>query len=128
MTNDNKNTYTMVFGACARTLLNIVFLFLLMEGFTYSYQFSYELFADLPAAAASTEKTNITISAKSSAKDVALLLESTGIVNDRYVFLARTYIGKYNTRIMEGTYILGPGMTPDEICQTICGMQSEETS
>lgn len=128
MANDNKNTYLTVLGVCMRTLMNIFLVFLLVEGFTYSYQFSYELFADLPAAAASEQTTNITIPGSSSAKDVAMLLEVNGIVRNRYIFLARTYIGKYNTKLREGTYELSPKMTPDEICRTICGIQSEETS
>lgn len=128
MTKDNRNTYTVVLGVCVRTLMNVLFVFLLLEGFTYSYHFSYKLFADLPTVAASAEKVNITISDGSSVKDVALLLEANGIIDDQYIFIARAYIGKYSTKIMAGTYTLGPGMTPDEICRMICGIQSEETS
>ncbi len=128
MTKDNQNTYTLVLGMCVRMLMNIVFVFLLMQGFTYSYHFSYNLFADLPAVAASSDTRNITINDGNSVKDVALLLETNGIVENKYIFLARAYIGKYHTKMRAGTYTLGPGMTPDEICKMICGIQSEETS
>lgn len=128
MAKDNENAYSVILGVCIRTLINVVFLFLLVEGFTYSYHFSYKLFADLPTAAASSDMKNITIDAGSSAKDVAFLLEANGIVDDKYIFVARAYLGKYNNKIQAGTYTLGPGMTPDEICQMICGIQSEETS
>lgn len=128
MAKDNENAYSVILGVCIRTLINVVFLFLLVEGFTYSYHFSYKLFADLPTAAASSDMKNITIDAGSSAKDVAFLLEANGIVDDKYIFVARAYLGKYNNKIQAGTYTLGPGMTPDEICRMICGIQSEETS
>jgi len=128
MTKDNQNTCTLVLGMCVRMLMNIVFVFLLMQGFTYSYRFSYNLFADLPAVAASSDKKNITINDGNTVKDIALLLETNGIVEDKYIFLARAYIGKYHSKMRAGTYTLGPGMTPDEICKMICGIQSEETS
>ena len=128
MAKDNENAYSVILGVCVRILINVVFLFFLVEGFIYSYHFSYKLFADLPTVAASSEMKNITIDAGSSAKDVAFMLEANGIVDDRYIFIARAYLGKYNNKLQAGTYTLSPGMTPDEICRMICGMQSEETS
>lgn len=128
MAKDNENAYSVILGVCVRTLINVLFFFLLVEGFIYSYHFSYKLFSDLPAVAASSDMKNITIDAGSSAQEVAFALETNGIVDDRYIFIARAYLGKYNDKIQAGTYALGPGMTPDEICRTICGIQSEETS
>ena len=127
MTNENENTYGVVLGICIRILINIVCVLLLVEGFTYSYHFSYKLFADLPMTAASADVREITIEDGSSAKEVSVLLETNQVIENKYLFLIRAYIGKYNDKIRSGTYSLGPGMTPDEICRTICGMQSEET-
>lgn len=128
MTKDNENAYGVVLGICIRTLVNIVFVLLLVEGFTYSYHFSYKVFADLPMVAASSEVKEIAIGEGSSAKDVSVLLETNGVIEDKYIFLVRAYLGKYNNKIIAGTYSLSPSMTPDEICRMICGMQSEETS
>ena len=128
MAKDNENTYLAVLGACIRTLINIVFIFLLVEGYINAYHFSYKLFADLPAAAASQSVVNVTISEGSSAKDVSFLLENSGVVEDQYLFLARVYLGRYHAKIKAGTYSLGPAMTPDEICRVICGMKNEEVS
>lgn len=129
MTKDNENSsaYGVVMGICVRTLINFVFLLLLVEGFTYSYHFSYKLFADIPAMAASSDMKEIVINEGSTIDEISLLLEANNVIDDRYIFLARAYLGKYTSRIIAGKYFLGPGMTPDEICQTICGMQSEET-
>ena len=79
MANDNENTYKVVLGVCTRVLMDLVFVFLLVEGFTYSYHFSYKLFADLPKTAASSERMNITIEEGSTAKEIASLLETDGI-------------------------------------------------
>lgn len=128
MTKDNENAYGVMLGICIRTLVNIVFVLLLVEGFNYSYHFSYKVFADLPKVAASSEVKEIAIGEGSSAKDVAVLLETNGVIENRYIFLVRAYLGKYNNKIIAGTYSLSPSMTPDEICRMICGMQSEETS
>ena len=127
MGKDNENAYGVVMGICVRVLINVVFLLLLTEGFTYSYRFSYKLFADLPAAA-SYDMKEITIEEGSTVKEISILLEANGIVDNRYIFLARAYLGKYDQKIIAGKYSLGAGMTPDEICRTICGIQSEETS
>lgn len=127
MGKDNESAYGVVMRICVRTLINVVFLFLLVEGFTYSYRFSYKLFADLPKAATSDTR-EITIEQGSTIKDVSVLLEANEIIDNQYIFLARAYLGKYNNKIIAGKYSLGAGMTPDEICRTICGMQREETS
>ena len=130
MIRDNESTsaYGVALRICVRTLINFVFLLLLVEGFMYSYHFSYKLFADLPTMAASTDMRDIVIAEGSTVDDVSLLLEANGVIDDRYIFLARAYLGKYDKKIVAGKYSLGPGMTPDEICRAICGMQSEETS
>lgn len=123
----NKENVLLVFaGIIFRTLFNAALLFALIEGFTYSYNFSYKLFSDIPYKAASSETMNITIDSGNSAEDVAMILDTNGLVDGKYLFLARMYLGKYNTKIKAGTYTLGPGMTPDEICRSICGINSEE--
>lgn len=111
-----------------RTVINMIFLFALVEGFVSAYHFSYKLFADVPYMASSPETKNITIQSGADAEEIASLLDELGMVDGKYLFLARIYLGKYNTKIVAGTYTLGPGMTPDEICRKICGMQSEGMS
>ena len=126
MAKDNENTYGVILGICVRVFINIVVVLILIEGFLYSYNFSYKLFADLPLVAGSSDVREITIVEGSTAKDVSILLEANEIIDNRYIFLARAYLGKYNQKIIAGKYYLGPGMSPDEICRMICGIQSEE--
>ena len=125
----NKENAGLIFvGIIFRTLFNAILIFALIEGFAYSYHFSYKLFSDIPYKAGSDQIMNITIDEGSSAKDVAMILDANGLVDGKYLFLARMYVGKYNNKIKAGTYVLGPGMSPDQICRCICCMKSEETS
>lgn len=128
MVGDKKSISSSILWISLRTLMNVLIVFLLVEGFTNAYHFSYKLFADYPYVAASSETMNVTIEAGSDVNDVATVLDEMGIVDSKYLFIARAYIGKYNDKIIAGSYVLGPGMTPDEICRRICGMQSEETT
>lgn len=123
-----EDKFRIIIGFILRTMINILFVIGIVEGFVYSYHFSYKLFADIPYKPAVLETMNITIESGNSAKDVADILDSLDIVENKHLILARMYIGKYNSKIKAGTYKLGPAMTPDEICRCICGIQSEETS
>lgn len=123
-----EDKFRIIIGFILRTMINILFVIGIVEGFVYSYHFSYKLFADIPYKPAVSETMNITIESGNSAKDVADILDSLDIVENKYLILARMYIGKYNSKIKAGTYKLGPAMTPDEICRCICGIQREETS
>ncbi len=113
-------------GASLRMLMNVVLVFLLVEGFVSSYHFSYKLFSDVPYMAGSTSEISVTIAPGSSAYDVAALLDGLGVVDGKYLFLARTYLGKYQKKIIAGTYLLGPGQSPDTICRKVCGMKTED--
>lgn len=125
MTRDKESISSIILQISLRTLINVILVFVLVEGFVMSYHFSYKLFADFAYVAGSQETVNITIADGDTAKNVAMVLEQNGVVEDRYLFLARAYLGKYNSRMQAGTYTVGPGMTPDEICKIICGLQSE---
>ena len=76
---------------------------------------------------ASSDTVTITIESGSTAKQVADIMEGSGLVEDDKLILARLYLGKYNKKIIAGTYTLSPAMSADAICKKICGIQSEET-
>lgn len=114
-----------ILGISIRVLLNVIMLFVLVQGFGTAYRFSYKLFSDIPYRSGSSEEYKITIQEGSSVRTIGMLLEERGIVDSKYLFAARAYLGKYNGCMLAGTYTLGPGMSPDRICQILCGMQSE---
>ena len=124
---ENDKISKVILQISLRTLMNVVLLFILVEGFVYTYQFSYKVFADVPYMPASSETVTITIESGSTAKQVADIMEGSGLVEDDKLILARLYLGKYNKKIIAGTYTLSPAMSADAICKKICGIQSEET-
>lgn len=125
---ENDKISKVILQISLRTLMNVVLLFILVEGFAYTYQFSYKVFADVPHIPASSDTVTITIEPGSTAKQVANIMEGSGLVEDDKLILARLYLGKYNKKIIAGTYTLSPAMSTDAICKKICGIQSEETS
>ena len=120
---ENEGWGKIVLGISIRTLINMLFIFCLVEGFANSYHFSYKLFADLPYKPTVSQDISVTIPEGSNAKSVAKLMDDLGVVDGEYLFLARLYIGKYSSRIQAGSYKLSPSMTPDEICRLICNIQ-----
>lgn len=126
MVGEKKSISTAILWISLRTLLNVLILLLLVEGFVTAYHFSYKLFGDYPYSAASSETMNVKIEEGTSVMEVAVKLEELKVVESRYLFVARAYIGKYQDKIVAGEYVLGPGLSPDEICKIICNIKSEE--
>lgn len=124
---ENDKISKVILQISLRTLMNVVLLFILVEGFVYTYQFSYKVFADVPYMPASSDTVTITIESGSTAKQVADIMEGSRLVEDDKLILARLYLGKYNKKIIAGTYTLSPAMSADAICKKICGIQSEDT-
>lgn len=128
MAGDKESISSTILWISVRTLINIILIFILVEGFVSAYHFSYKLFSDLPYQPASRNTMNVVITEGESAMELAEMLEQSGVVESKYLFMARVYIGKYDSRIQAGTYTLGLGMSLDEICKQICGLQSEGAS
>ncbi|MBE5923163.1 MAG: endolytic transglycosylase MltG [Lachnospiraceae bacterium] len=124
--NKGVEIWKVVLGIAVRTLINVMFIYGLFQGFVYSYQFSYKLFADIPYRAGVHEVSSVSIESGSSAKDVSQTLADCGLVENKYMMLARLYLGKYNEKIQAGTYKLEPAMTPDEISRIICQINTGE--
>ena len=128
MAGEREDTSKIILQVSIRTLINVILVFLLVEGFTWCYQFSYRVFADTPYIPGSQSTVTITIEQGEGARQIANAMQQNGLVEDSKLFLARIYLGKYTRKIRAGSYTLSPGMTTDAICKKICGMQSEESS
>ncbi len=109
-----------------RMLINAMIVFVLVEGFIYSFHFSYAVFTDVPYMSGQNNMVTVTIQQGESATDVADMLYNNRIIENKYIFLARVYLGKYQNRIEAGTYNVNSTMSPDTICKLFCGIQSEE--
>ena len=128
MAGERDDTSKIILQISIRTLINIILVFILVEGFVWCYQFSYRVFADIPYIPGSQNEVTITIEQGENARQIANAMEQNGLVEDDRLFLARIYLGKYTHKILAGSYTLSPGMTTDAICKKICGIQNEESS
>ncbi|MDE5864518.1 MAG: hypothetical protein K2K56_09510 [Lachnospiraceae bacterium] len=124
MTRDDDSFTSKLLWFSLRMLINMVLLFVLVEGFITAYHFSYKVFADFPYISTSDVVVNVAVLEGDTPMQVAVTLEQSGVVESRYLFLARVYLGRYGDKIQAGNYTLGPGMTPDEICRKLCGAGS----
>lgn len=125
---ENASVSKTIIWMSMRILINLVFIFMLAEGFTAAYHFSYKLFADIPFAPTSTKRVEIVIHEGESVWELSKDLDEKGVVEGKYMIFARIYLEKYNNEIKAGKYVLGPSMTPVEICRTVCGLQQGEES
>lgn len=128
MLNENKSIAAAILSISLRTIANIMIVFFLYESLVQSYTFSYKLFADVPYMAGQNSLVTVTIDEGESAKEIAQVLYDNRIIEDKYIFLIRAYIGKYTDRMKAGSYAVDSTMSPETICKIFCGIQSEETS
>lgn len=107
-------------------IINLAIIVFLIEGFTYSFGFTYRMFNDAPKNAA--DKTTVTVSVleDSSSRDIIDLVYDAGVVEDKYVFMAKTYLEGYYKKMKPGVYELSQSMTNTQILQTLTGQIKEE--
>lgn len=109
-----------------QVLINAVIVLLLIQVFTFAYNFSYKVFTDNCMNPTSKEEIHFEIKPDSSTIEIVDGLVAEGLVQDRYVMLAKVYLSSYHGKMMPGTYTLSPSMTQDEIMKTITGTSDEE--
>ena len=123
MTDKNmKNALRMVL----QLLINIVILLLLLQVFTWAYNFSYKVFTDNALNPNSTKEVEFVIQPDSSTIEIVDDLVEQGVVADKYVMIAKIYLSSYHGKMMPGIYVLSPSMSEDEILKEISRTGGEE--
>lgn len=123
MTDKNmKNALRMVL----QLLINIVILLLLLQVFTWAYNFSYKVFTDSALNPNSTREVEFVIQPDSSTIEIVDSLVEQGLVADKYVMIAKVYLSSYHGKMMPGTYVLSPAMSEDEILKVISRTGGED--
>lgn len=123
---DNEGIFNGVLWLCIRTTINLILIFVLVRGFVLGYTFSYKLFVDVPYMSGNNENVVVTIEESALPGDVADMLYEKRIIEDKKIFLARVYIGRYSSKIRTGDYVVNSTMSPDALCKMFCGITSEE--
>lgn len=109
-----------------QTLVNVIIILVLIQAFTFAYNFSYEVFTDSCANPTSSREVSFEIQPDSTTMEIVDALVEQGLVQDKYVMLAKVYLSSYHGKMMPGTYVLSPSMTQDEILKAITGSGTEE--
>lgn len=107
-------------------LVNLVIVIILIQGFTYAFNFAYKVFADTPYRPGVTDTVTVTVLADSSSKDIIEQVYDSGVIEDKYVFMVKTYLEGYYKKMKPNTYELSPSMTNSQILQLLTGQTLEE--
>lgn len=104
-----------------QVLINAIIILLLIQIFTLAYNFSYKVFTDSCMNPNNTQEVAFVIQPDSSTTEIVDDLIAEGLVQDRYVMLAKIYLSSYHGKMKPGTYTLSPSMTQDAILKAITG-------
>lgn len=117
-----KNALRIVF----RVLINMVIVLLVIQVFTMAYDFSYKVFTDTCVDPRDNKEIEFVIKPDTSTLEIVDDLISDGLVDGKYVMLAKIYASSYHGKMLPGNYVLTRSMTQDEILKTITGTAEEK--
>lgn len=106
-------------------LVDVLIIFLLAKGFAAAFGFGYDVFTDSALDKNDKKSVVVDISSERSTSELAETLEESGIIENKYVLLAKMKISGYDDEVVYGKYGLSPSMTYDEIIATICHTDEE---
>lgn len=91
----------------------------------YSYNFGFQVFADLPVSSGEGRTVSVIVSDDLSGMDLANLLEQKGLINDAKVFYVQQRLS--DNEIKSGVYELSTAMTASEMLSIMGSENQEET-
>lgn len=109
-----------------QVLINVVIVLFLLQVFMLAYNFAYKVFTDTSVNPTSDKNVTFVIEPDSSTMEIVDGLIDSGLIEDKYVMLAKIYLSSYHGKMMPGTYILSPSMTQDEIMRELTDASQEE--
>ena len=93
-----------------QVLINVVIVLFLLQVFMLAYNFAYKVFTDTSVNPTSDKNVTFVIEPDSSTMEIVDGLIDSGLIEDKYVMLAKIYLSSYHGKMMPGTYILSPSM------------------
>lgn len=110
-------------------LLNVLFycivVFVVIKACSFAYDFSYQLFGDVPVSQSQGIERQIVINQGDSTYSVASKLELNKLIVDKYSFYLRAKLT--DETIQPGIYTLNSSMNYDEIFAVITGLADSES-
>ena len=106
--------------------INVIILLILIQAFNFAYGFSYAVFSNTAYNVNDNREITVTVDSGASSMEIASMLEEKGIVESKYVAFVRSKLIK--ATVMNGTYVLKPSMSLDEIYNVLSNKTQEEAS
>ncbi len=108
-------------GAFSRFIINTIFylvvVFAVVKSAEFVYHFSYQVFGSVAKTEAPGTDVTVRIYSGESTLNIATKLETSLLIVDKYSFLVKTKLKKYN--IMPGVYVLNTSMDYNDILDII---------
>ena len=86
-----------------------------------SYNFGHDVFFDIAKNPKNTEYVYVSIAPDSSTKTIAETIYDSGVIKNKYVFMAKIKVNELGGKIKDGNYALSQSMTYNEILAIISG-------
>lgn len=102
-------------AAAVETIIKVVVLaaivMFVFRGATQAYDFGYKVFADKPVSISGGRTITVGVSESMTVKDIALMLEEKGLIEDADLFFVQELLSAYHGEILPGIYDLSTDMT-----------------
>ena len=118
--------------AAVETIIKVVVLAAVVvfigRGASKAYDFGYRVFADEPISVSGGRTITVGISENMSVKDIALMLEEKGLIEDADLFVVQELLSAYHGELRPGIYDLGTDMTATQMMEIMSasGQETEE--
>ena len=93
------------------------FVVYIFRGAAIAYDFGYRVFADEPVSAAGGRTMTVGIGADMSVKDIALMLEEQGLIEDANLFIVQEMLSAYHGKVLPGIYDLSTDMSAEQMLE-----------
>jgi UPF0755 protein len=117
-------------GAVSATIIKIVLaaavIVVVFRLAVYSYNFGFQVFADIPVSSGEGRTVNVVVDEGLSDMELAKLLEQKGIIRDVNVFYVQVKLSEYKDDIKPGTYELSTAMNSEEILTVLSGAEEDQ--
>lgn len=112
-----KKMTTAILGTVIKVVLAIGIIFLVYKLAIGAYQYGYRIFEDKPVSEKPGREVTISVTEGKSAKELAEILESKGLVKDATVFYLQYMLSSFKDELLPGVYALNTSMSAEEMME-----------
>ena len=108
-------------GAAVETIIKVVILaaiiIFVVRSAGQAYDFGYRVFADEPVSVSGGRTITVGISENMTVKDIAIMLEEKGLIEDADLFVVQELLSAYHGELRPGIYDLSTDMTSTKMME-----------